>query len=151
MKTKIFILILILSSGILHARTNEFDSVVVKLELQVNGAITNLSSTSISSNLTVGGSIRFTSVSTTFTNYTVGNRDFAILANATNSSITVNLPTATGNIGRRLTIMKISQEPVSVIIQPNGSELINTYSNLFLINLNQSANIISDGTSWWAP
>ncbi len=72
-----------------------------------------------------------------------------VFANASSGNITITLPPASSSRGREYVIKKIDSSSNSVIIDPNGNELIEGALTYSLTLQNQSVKIVCDGTQWW--
>jgi hypothetical protein len=96
--------------------------------------------------LEVAGSMGYKVVTKT-ANYTAAD-EVVILADATSSTVTISLPAASTVAGRNYIIKKINSTN-SVIIDPNGSELLDGAATQTLSTTNQRMNIISNGTAWY--
>ncbi len=72
-----------------------------------------------------------------------------VFANASSGNITITLPPASSSKGREYVIKKIDSSSNSVIIDPNGNELIEGALTYSLTSQNQSVKIVCDGTQWW--
>lgn len=88
------------------------------------------------------------SVRTETGNYSIQPSDGVILGDATGSDITLSLPAAALNEGKKYIISKLDTSSNSVIIDPNSSELIDGRSTISLNRSLQSIHIISDGSVW---
>jgi hypothetical protein len=71
-----------------------------------------------------------------------------IFANATAGAVTINLPTAVGNLAR-FTIKKIDSTANTVTIDPNGAQTIDGSPTAVIRVENVSLDIISNGTNWY--
>jgi hypothetical protein len=72
-----------------------------------------------------------------------------IFATTGGSNITLNLPSAILNIGRRLTIKKIDSGLGFLVIDPNSSETIDSRSTINLTTQDESIIIQSNGNNWF--
>lgn len=80
-------------------------------------------------------------------NYTVAAADDLILCSG--SAFNVTLPTAAGITGKTLIIKKTDSSLTNIIsIVPNGVETIDAYTTYGLYTLNESLEIVSNGTNW---
>ena len=86
-------------------------------------------------------------VTTISSNYTA-NIDEVVLVNNLSSDITVTLPTAVGNTGRKITINNITDSVYKTIIDGNSSETINGELTKTLTNQHTSITLISNGGGW---
>lgn len=72
-----------------------------------------------------------------------------VLCDATSGVITVTLPAAADNEGRRYFIKKIDSSANAVTIDGNASETIDDSTTKVLSSQYDSAEIVCDGTEWW--
>jgi hypothetical protein len=116
--------------------------------IRIDGATGNLGVGVITakSTLEVNGSVGY-KIATKTANYTAAD-DAVILTDATSATITISLPAASTATGRMYIIKKITAAN-SVIIDPNGSELLDGATTQTLTTTNQRMNIISNGTAWY--
>jgi len=85
------------------------------------------------------------------TTYTVAidDRNKTILADATSSSFTINLPTAVSAGNKfRINIKKVDTSTNTVTIDPAGSETIDGRSTYILYDYNDTIRLQSDGSNW---
>lgn len=80
--------------------------------------------------------------------YTARAVDEIVLANATSAAFTVNLPTAVGIKGKKLTIKKIDSSGNAVTLDPNASQTIDGASTVALSTQWAYKTLVSDGTNW---
>jgi hypothetical protein len=80
-------------------------------------------------------------------NYTATIYDDVILCDATSGSLTITLYAASGNAGRRLTILKTDSSTNTVTIDGNASETIDGALTT-VIYPNQTITLICDGSNW---
>lgn len=78
---------------------------------------------------------------------TLDERHFTIFADSTSTNITINLPSA-GDCDGRVYVIKKVVNANSVTIEPNGSETIDSDSNLVLTGKGSHVVIQSDGGNW---
>lgn len=81
-------------------------------------------------------------------NYTALSTDDVILVNATASNITITLPLASKNKGKKYTIKKSDGTVNKVIITRSGSDYVETGTSFALYNLNDRVEFVSSGTGW---
>lgn len=81
-------------------------------------------------------------------NYTATLADEVIVVNATSGAITITLPLASGNTGKKYTIKKSDGTVNKVIISRSGSDYVETGSSFALYNLNDRVEFICSGTGW---
>lgn len=74
--------------------------------------------------------------------------DDVILVNATASNITVTLPLASKNKGKKYTIKKSDGTVNKVIIARSGSDYVETGTSFALYNANDRVEFVSSGTGW---
>jgi hypothetical protein len=90
------------------------------------------------------------SVTTKTANYTATNTDNLILCDASGGSFTVTLPSAAVSLGHTYNIKKIDSSANTVMIMPNGSDVIDNSPDVIETIQYQSYQIVSDGTTnWW--
>jgi hypothetical protein len=87
-------------------------------------------------------------VTITSASYTAAS-DGIILADATSNAITVNLPAASGNSGLQYVIKKIDSSVNTVTVDPDGSEMIDTFTTLVITTQDESITIVCDGSNWF--
>lgn len=75
--------------------------------------------------------------------------DFLLLANATSSAITINLPSATGVNGRTYVIKKTDASVNIVTIDASGTETIDGGLTFVLRDQNEAITIVSDNANWF--
>lgn len=83
--------------------------------------------------------------------YTALLSEDVLLANATLGPMTINLPTAVGNKGKRFYIKKIAPaDPAdTVTIDPYGSEEVDDGATAVIDVQYTSLTLVSDGANWW--
>ena len=74
--------------------------------------------------------------------------DSAVFVDASSAPVTVTLPTAVGNEGKKYYISKRDVTANAVIIDPDGSETINGDTDATIGTQYNSVITISDGTEW---
>lgn len=79
-------------------------------------------------------------------NYTLLSSDEYIPVNATSGTITISIPSASGNAGKRWIIVKADSSTNSVIIKPDGSETINGAATYSLSAQYDFVEIMSNGS-----
>lgn len=99
------------------------------------------------SSLQITGSFA-TVIATKSTNYTLTSSDSVINVNASGGSLSINLPTAVGIVGRQYTIKKIDTSANPVMVSTTLSQTIDDNTTLALSAQNQYVTIISDGANW---
>ncbi|MRG48568.1 hypothetical protein GFS24_25855 [Chitinophaga sp. SYP-B3965] len=101
------------------------------------------------STLNVEGSMATAIKSVNTSGYLLTDKDNTILANATASSLIINLPPAA--VGRMYTIKKIGTGGIDkeVTVTPNGTALIEGGANFVIYNDWTFITIQSDGTNWY--
>src|SRR4030065_132078 len=80
--------------------------------------------------------------------YTATLNDDTILANATAGAVTVSLPTAVGNTGKKFVIKKIDSSANTVTVDPNGSETIDGQATAGILAQDNAIICQSDGANW---
>lgn len=85
---------------------------------------------------------------TSATTVTHATTDEVILASGGSGAVTVNLVTAIGNTGLRLTVVKSDAGANAVTLDGNSSETINGAATLALAAQFDRATIVSDGANW---
>lgn len=83
-------------------------------------------------------------------NYAVltGDGYSTILVSTANSNRTIDLPAATSNAGRIITIKKTDSGTGGVIIDPNSTETIDGFSTITLSFQYESITLVCDGSNW---
>lgn len=94
----------------------------------------------------VGGPI---AISTKNANYTVGLGDNAILADCTSGVVTLTLPPVATGIGKLYYFKKIDATANAMVIQANGSELIDGLNSQMSVVQFESFSLVTDGSFWW--
>jgi len=123
--------------------------VVTGTRLAVGGANTFLSAD--------GTDVSWASVTTTVlsktANYTVttgdAGPDATILCNPAGGAFTVTLYAASGNSGRRIKVIKTTDNAHKVTIDGNASETINGLASIFIYRTGDYVSLICDGTGWY--
>lgn len=82
-------------------------------------------------------------------NYVIGSTATVILADATNGSLTVTLPTVVGITGRVYRIKRLNSGANTVTIGTTGGQSIDGGTTQVLNAQYVSVDVISDGTQWW--
>lgn len=80
---------------------------------------------------------------------TVVDSDDLILADATGGAITVTLPAASVNAGRRFTVKKVDASANAVTYDGAGAETIDNGGTFGWTTQYSAYTIQSDGTAWW--
>jgi hypothetical protein len=88
------------------------------------------------------------SISTKTANYGVLTSDCFLRANCVSTSVTFALPAAASVTGRIFYFKKIDNTTNGMVIQANGSELIDGANSQMTITQYETFSIISNGTSW---
>ena len=122
--------------------------------INATGKIPALSSTYLAdldgSNLT--GITSVASVLSKTANYTVttgdAGVDATILCNPAGGAFTITLFAASGNAGRKLTIVKTTSNALAVTVDGNASETINGLASVFLYAQWDYVTLVCDGTNW---
>jgi hypothetical protein len=125
------------------------DGVEIGSDISASGNFTTLSA---SGDLTVDGQIlgRATVDGTEkTTDYTLTETDDIILVDTSAEAVTVTLPSAAEDAGRKYTV-KLNTAGNDLTIEPTGAEQINGGANLMLEEVGQSVQLVSDGTGWQA-
>jgi len=89
------------------------------------------------------------SISTKTSNYTLMLSDNFILANCTSGVVTLTLPSAASATGRIFYLKKIDSSVNDMIIQANGSELIDNMNSISVGVQFEEYSMVSDGSQWW--
>ena len=112
-----------------------------------SGNFTNIGNISSTGSLTSYGLCE--NIKTLTSNYTLTTTDYTVLFDATAGSITALLPSASVNNKRIYFIKKIDSSSNAVIIDANGSELIDgsTYKSITIQNVSYS--IHCNGIGWY--
>jgi len=71
-----------------------------------------------------------------------------ILVSCSTVDITIDLPTAVGNSGKEIVIIKADDTIYNCIIDADGTETINRELTLTLTNQDDSVTLISNGSNW---
>lgn len=88
-------------------------------------------------------------VSAKTTTYTATTADDVLTVDPSGGAFTVDLYTAVGNTGRRITITNISTTwNLACTIDPNGAQTINGASTFPLYTPGETLELVSDGTNW---
>lgn len=82
-------------------------------------------------------------------NYTIATTDKIILVDASAGTVTISLPAAASVKGYKFYVKKIENSVNSVIIDPNGAELIEGMSTNSISTLNTTRCFVSDGIAWY--
>lgn len=82
------------------------------------------------------------------TPYSVGATDEMILVNASGGAVTVNLPAAASNTGRKLKIKKTDSSVNLVTIDGNSSETIDGDLTLDIVSQYDCYSLVCDGSNW---
>lgn len=83
------------------------------------------------------------------TDYTATTADYTILVDATAANRTITLPPSSANQGRVYNIKKIDVSINTVIIDPNGTELIDLQLTKVISSQFGNAQLQCDGSNWW--
>lgn len=128
---------------------NNAGSAVKTATLTVNGnGDIGIGKNTQTSTLDVAGSTAHSNVTVTG-NTTLDGTHYTVLVNNI-GSVTITLPAASGCSGRVYVIKKVSAASNDVVIDPNGSELIDGTSTSKTLTLQWSSVMIqSNGTSWF--
>jgi len=89
-----------------------------------------------------------TSIDNTDSPYTVLATDRTILADSSGGAITINLPAAASNTGRKIKIKKTNQSGALVTIDASGSETIDGELTANIWFANDKYEIVCDGSNW---
>lgn len=81
--------------------------------------------------------------------YNVGPNDLLIVVDTGSATVTVNLPAASVQFGRRLLVVKRDSGAGTVVVQVAGSDSIEGSSSKTLASQYDKLGIVSDGTSLW--
>ena len=82
-------------------------------------------------------------------NYTITSTDTIVESSCgVNTSCTDTLPAASSNKGLELTIFKSDIDTQTLTINPNGSDLINTSTQIVIYAAYNKLHLISDGSGW---
>lgn len=84
----------------------------------------------------------------TYAVLTTDGDDVLINSDATTGALTLNLYTAVGNTGKRITVKKTDSSANLVIVDPSGTETVDGVTVAYLSSQNQVLQIESDGTNW---
>ena len=87
-----------------------------------------------------------TSVSTS---HAASLNDSVVLVNATSGNKTVSLPAAAQCKDKRYVVKKIDSSGNLVIVDPNGTELIDNVTAYTISATYGSIDAVSDGSNWW--
>lgn len=88
-------------------------------------------------------------VSTVTADYTLTDEDYTILVDASNSAITLSLPTAVGNARLDFEIKRIDDSANSVSIKAVSGEEIDGANALSLNTQYEAVTVRADGAAWW--
>lgn len=116
--------------------------------LKQNGNLLLNTTTDNGAKLVVNGNVS-TAITTVTGNTTLNATHSTVLVN-NSGSVTITLPAASGKTGWIYTIKKVSAASNDVLIDPNGSELLDGSSTSKTLTLQwSSVTIQSNGTSWF--
>jgi len=102
------------------------------------------------SGLHVDSSCAYAISSAKSSDYTVTAADHTILVNASNSNITITLPTAVGIPGRLYIVKRVDATPqTTVSVAANGSEEIDASTLAATLGAMGSVVLQSDNSGWW--
>jgi hypothetical protein len=87
-------------------------------------------------------------ITTKTANYTALTTDNIILCDATSGAFTITLYPASGNAGRKLTIIKTDTSTNAITIDANGSETINGALTQSLNSQHSTLTLVCDGSNW---
>jgi len=99
------------------------------------------------STLDIAGSVSYSLVRVTV-NYTVTQNDYIILGDANGGAITIDLPSASGIVGRKYTIKSINNGVVTVTAGA-GTENIDASTSVTLDNQYEFIEVVNDGAQWY--
>lgn len=88
------------------------------------------------------------SVTTTSSNLTLTSDNDIVLVNASSSSLTIALPSATTVSGKAFTVKKIDSSSNTVTVQPQTGQTIDGSSSKILSVQYEFLTIVSDGSNW---
>jgi hypothetical protein len=95
-------------------------------------------------------SLSFADVDLTFSPYVVGADDDILLVDAASGAVTINLPTASLNKGRRIRVKKIDTSTNLVTLAGSASgALIDKDPTFDLLAEDEVVELACDGTDWW--
>lgn len=80
---------------------------------------------------------------------TIVDSDDLVLVDATSGAVTVTLPLAAVNAGRRFTVKKTDASGNAATIDGNGSETIDGATTAATTTQYVAITVQSDGTAWW--
>jgi len=80
--------------------------------------------------------------------YLATSADYVILVNAAGAPVSISLPAAASNVGRRYIIKKIDSTANVVTIDPNAAELLDGAATQDLLRQYEVLDIVCDGTGW---
>ena len=78
----------------------------------------------------------------------VTNENHIIICDPSSNAMTINLPTAVGQMGREFVVKSID-DTNNVTIDPNGSETIDGDTTKIIQTAYASVSIVSNGTNWF--
>jgi hypothetical protein len=96
--------------------------------------------------ITSGGGYTVLVVNTTYAALTT---NYVLLADATNGSFVITLPTTAGHSGLQHTIKKTDASANTVTIATTSSQTIDGSTTAVLSVQENAITVISDGTNWW--
>jgi hypothetical protein len=99
--------------------------------------------------MAVGGVARVNQTATKTTTYTTTNADDTVPCDATSGVFTVNVHTAAGNTGERITIKKIDSTFNIVTVDFNSSETGDGRTTIKLSTQYEAVTLESNGTNWY--
>lgn len=88
-------------------------------------------------------------ISTKTGNYSLMLTDNVIIVDATSGAVTISLPLSASATGHIFYVKKKDPTANAVIIQANGSELIDGSNTLTTTTQYESFTLVTDGTQWW--
>jgi len=143
----------------LQAGRND-SAVFYNLSLQANGGNVGIGTTTPSEKLTVSGNISaagnlniggglVTPITTVNTNTTLLSSNYVVLADASSSSVRIQLPAASLHTGRTYHIKKIDNTTNLVTLSGNITETIDGLNTQAINAQYISLTIVSNGTNWF--
>jgi hypothetical protein len=96
--------------------------------------------------VTGGGVVNY-AVTTQTTNFNASAADDVLLLNTTATSVQITLPTAVGNLGKHIRIKWILGANIASVVSASG--VIDGLATYTFSILNQTIEVISDGTNWY--
>lgn len=144
----LFLSLTLMISACAHGAYYIPDGAVTTAKLATNSVTTvKITDANVTRAKLAAGAVPTVSVVSKTSAYTATTADDVILVSSA-SSWTLDLYTASGNTGRKLTIKKTSSDANTVTVDPNSTQTIDGKSQIYLGAQYEQIDIVSDGTNW---